>query len=210
MSRFTYRLLYVAGDKNVCADALSRLVSLPAADNHQLPGDTWAHQVNVVSSLHAHEDGLFPRALVSAAARARRPVNPSGHVFLDDFTRSRSRQAPTVVDSRVHTPAVAPATPAPWVGAPRGAATSPVAVSDPPQPSSCGEAAPSCGKEPSCGEETLPHEVLYDRLFQTLRSALHLDPATDTAEKCVNFSLIRAHDLLWHINRLYIPDVELL
>ena len=45
LSRFSYELLYIKGDKNVCADALSRMCALPVGDTaaESLPGDVWPH-----------------------------------------------------------------------------------------------------------------------------------------------------------------------
>jgi hypothetical protein len=47
LSRFTYSLLYVKGDENVCADALSRMLQLPLEDAAPLPSDTWPHEERV-------------------------------------------------------------------------------------------------------------------------------------------------------------------
>ena len=42
LSRFEYTLLYIKGDKNVCADALSRLLDL-REHIFELPGKLWPH-----------------------------------------------------------------------------------------------------------------------------------------------------------------------
>ena len=42
LSCFEYTLLYIKGDKNVCADALIRLLDL-REHNFQLPGELWPH-----------------------------------------------------------------------------------------------------------------------------------------------------------------------
>jgi hypothetical protein len=47
LSRFTYSLLYVKGDENVCADTLSRMLQLPLEDAAPLPGDSWPHAEHV-------------------------------------------------------------------------------------------------------------------------------------------------------------------
>jgi hypothetical protein len=197
LSRFSYRLLYVPGDKNVCADALSRLRNPPVADSSPLPGDTWPH-----SSPHG-----VKAALVCTAQYA------CPHLLLGGHTRAR---ATTVLrDTLVCPPTLAPQAPPP-VALPLPAAADPrvrhrVPVDTPPPstPPSAPQHLTSCGEAPSCGEETnLPHEILYDRLFQRLRGALQLDPATDNPDKRARLSLNTSDDLLWHNNRLYIPDVD--
>ncbi len=87
MSRFTYTLLYVKGDENVVADALSRRLGLDDAAPLPLPGDTWpappapahtvayfAHPADNVASRVTSPDvsgarGVFTRCLLTASRR---------------------------------------------------------------------------------------------------------------------------------------------
>ena len=48
LSRFKFEILYVKGDENVVADALSRMLELPDDEMPALPGEFWPH---VVASL---------------------------------------------------------------------------------------------------------------------------------------------------------------
>jgi RNase H-like domain found in reverse transcriptase/Integrase zinc binding domain len=41
LAGFRYEVLYVKGDRNVVADALSRMLTPPAAENLHMPGDSW-------------------------------------------------------------------------------------------------------------------------------------------------------------------------
>ena len=41
LSRFQYELLYVKGDENVVADALSRMLSIGVSGHNELPGENW-------------------------------------------------------------------------------------------------------------------------------------------------------------------------
>lgn len=45
LSRFQYKLLYVKGDRNVVADALTRMLSIGPAVLTDLPGESWPHVV---------------------------------------------------------------------------------------------------------------------------------------------------------------------
>jgi hypothetical protein len=47
LSRFTYSLLYIQGDKNVVADALSRMLDAPRSPPLELLGDTWPHSTHI-------------------------------------------------------------------------------------------------------------------------------------------------------------------
>jgi hypothetical protein len=51
LSRFTYVLLYIKGDENFCADALSRMLSQPLQEPAVLPGGAWPHS-QPISSPH--------------------------------------------------------------------------------------------------------------------------------------------------------------
>jgi hypothetical protein len=54
LSRFTYSLLYIPGDKIVIADALSRMLTAPCSPLLELPGDTWPHSANThITSDHS-------------------------------------------------------------------------------------------------------------------------------------------------------------
>jgi hypothetical protein len=64
LSRFTYSLLYIPGDKNVIADALIRMLDAPRSSPLTLPGDTWPHSTNM--TLHTKSSILItePRTAV--------------------------------------------------------------------------------------------------------------------------------------------------
>jgi RNase H-like domain found in reverse transcriptase len=86
LSRFEYSLLYVQGDKNVCADALSRMLSLPD-DPMDLPGESWPH-----TPAAEPNDPRVRRALHS-------PVSAAGHAASASVGTSRGASATTADDS---------------------------------------------------------------------------------------------------------------
>ena len=51
MARFRYEVLYIKGDKNVVADALTRMIELPEAEQPHLPGEWWPQVVAALTTL---------------------------------------------------------------------------------------------------------------------------------------------------------------
>lgn len=103
LSRFSFELLYIKGDRNVCADALSRMLTFPEETSRPLPGDLWPHSATVAvltppiicrppgelaRQEHAGPLCVFAVAPLIAAASER--------VFMGGHTRRRAEQ----VDSR--------------------------------------------------------------------------------------------------------------
>jgi hypothetical protein len=102
LSRFQYRLLYLQGDKNVCADALSRMLNLPSGDA-QLPGENWPHEPVTSADIMflSRETDTTKRA--PAAFVLRRIAEASHRTYLGGHTRARARAQGTsqVVPSEV-------------------------------------------------------------------------------------------------------------
>ena len=96
MARFTYQVLYVKGDKNVVADALTRMLDLPENDQPDLPGEWWPHAVNVLTQLHGYrprpaETHQRASGLVGATAYPRCPTaSMDGRTELHSSGRSRT------------------------------------------------------------------------------------------------------------------------
>ena len=113
LSRFKYELLYIKGDKNVCADALSRMLGLAPADL-RLPGEVWPHEpadsvlaysspsrrvvvagarccfgYSAAAQRHNVGRSYCAANVAAAAARHRHSVLLGGH------TRARARAAAT-------------------------------------------------------------------------------------------------------------------
>ena len=79
MSRFSYQVLYVKGDKNVVADALTRMIELPEYDQPDLRAELWPHVVanlTVLPVCSGHETGdvTTPTGAATQASSVGRSV----------------------------------------------------------------------------------------------------------------------------------------
>ena len=84
LAGFSYEILYVKGDENVMADALSRMLSPPEAEQLQLPGDTFPlKQQNTVYSyqLGKPTPGPSGRQAASTARIQQSSATGLGAVF---------------------------------------------------------------------------------------------------------------------------------
>jgi hypothetical protein len=102
LSRFQYRLLYLQGDKNVCADALSRMLNLPSGDAY-LPGENWPHEPVTSADIMFLSRDTDTTKRAPAAFVLRRIAEASHRTYLGGHTRARARAQGTsqVVPSEV-------------------------------------------------------------------------------------------------------------
>jgi hypothetical protein len=223
LSRFQFELLYVKGDKNVVADALSRMLQPPAAGCDDLPGESWPSEIAVCRTAGNHgaaqeigeyanvgSTDVLPATRAGASRSGPRLPPPCVLAILPfcaagGYTRRRPHGSQSCAGEDA--------------GASGGSAARATLSNG------CGEQRPANGSGKDSNRATVSgnnstdgtHNIrdldtshandrLFDELFERVRVALRSDVVTRTPEQRDKLGLKTDHDLLWKDHRLYVPE----
>ena len=94
MARFVYQVLYVKGDKNVVADALTRMLTLPEPDQPELPGDWWVDTVATLTRMPLYRPDKDRICCSSEETRRRATFIASISKRMEGWTDAESTSGP--------------------------------------------------------------------------------------------------------------------